>query len=225
MGIILTITWQYYLNFPNDRFIFKLIVASVFTLSLVDTIVDGYWCYEWSVTSYMQPAIFGVLPILADLGITAGMGYYLRIRLRGQAKGTFNDIISRTIQSNILSLFIQVLSFVLFKANIGLWFFLDDFTAVKVYAFSLIVSMNTRGTSTIYNTPETSETSRPAGISLSQLSSANFRGRAQPASNVSINVRQEVEVEADSWEHSQSFTHHKVDPELALNQDKKDEAY
>ncbi|KAG6910357.1 hypothetical protein DXG01_011426 [Tephrocybe rancida] len=267
MGIILTITWQYYLNFPKDRFIFKFLVASVFILSLVETVVNGYWCYEWSITSYMQPAIFGVLPIsliidvfcigcpatqllpsrfylynvsravrptcylwlvssiLADLSITASMGYYLRIRLKGQAKGTFNDIISRTIQSNILLLFTQVLAFALFKANVGFYAFLDDFTGVKIRAFSLIVSMNTRGVSTIYDTLKTSESSKPAGISLSQLSSANFRGRARPAPNVLINVHQNVEVGADSWEHSQSFMHHKLDPELALKQDEKAEAY
>ncbi|KAG6915830.1 hypothetical protein DXG01_009663 [Tephrocybe rancida] len=274
MGIILTTTWQYFLNFPKDRFIFKFLVAAVFLLSLVDTVADGYWCYEWSVTFYARPTIFGVLPIaliieifcvgstslivqcffawrlwkisqkrnpylpgfictmsllqwsvvlwvvvywskhrsladvggvlpigyswlissvVADLSISAGMAYYLGIKLRGQAmrtKGTFKDIISRTIQANVLSLISQVVTFALFKAHVGLYFFLNDFTVVKVYAFSLIVSLTTRkGASAGYNTSETSATSRPAGISLSHLSSANFRGGARPAPNVSINVR------------------------------------
>ncbi|KAG6906363.1 hypothetical protein DXG01_014317 [Tephrocybe rancida] len=181
----------------------------------------------WAVGYWSKHRLFADVGgiIVADLCITAGMVYYLGIRLRGQAmrtKGTFHDIITRTIQANTLSLFSQVASFALFNADVGLYFLLTDFTVVKVYAFSLIVSLNTRkGASDISSA---SGTSGPAGISLSHLSSAIFRGGARPAPNISIDVHQDVEVEADSWEHSGSSTHHKVDPELALNQDKKAEA-
>ncbi|KAG6916015.1 hypothetical protein DXG01_008826 [Tephrocybe rancida] len=174
---------------------------------------------------------------VAYLCITTGMVYYLVIRLRGQAmrtKRTFNDIISWTVQANILSLITQVVAFALLRFDVGFYFceqfesdtFLNDFTVVKVYAFSLIVSLNTRkGASDISSTSGTLETWRPAGIPLSPLSSANFRGGARPAPNVSIDVHQDVEVKADSGEQSESSTHHKVDPELALNQDKKAEAH
>ncbi|KAG6810225.1 hypothetical protein H0H92_012834 [Tricholoma furcatifolium] len=323
MGVVLTATWQYFLYFPKDRWIFKLLVATVFAFSLTDTIADGYWCYQWAVTYYGQPTIFAILPVsliieifcvgstslvvqvffawrvwkishqrnyllpaficsvsflqwgvvlwvvvywsehrlledvggvlpigyawlvssvVADLTITASMAYYLGIRLKGQAmrsKASFNQIISRTIQSNILSLCSQIITFALFKANVGLYFFLNDFTVVKVYAFSLIIScrfpipwvppllltarkVNTRkGSSALFNSTEGSD-SKPTGISLSNLSNP-FRGGARAtAPGVSINVHSNVEVEAegDSWEQSQSYLHNKVDPEAVLTHDK-----
>ncbi|KAG6827896.1 hypothetical protein H0H92_010031 [Tricholoma furcatifolium] len=63
MGVVLTATWQYFLYFPKDRWIFKLLVATVFAFSLTDTIADGYWCYQWAVTYYGQPTIFAILPV------------------------------------------------------------------------------------------------------------------------------------------------------------------
>ncbi|KAF8066573.1 hypothetical protein FPV67DRAFT_1767556 [Lyophyllum atratum] len=301
MGVILTTSWQYYTNFPKDRIIFKLLVGVVFTLSLVDTVADGYWCYLWTVTNYAQPQIMAILPIsliveifcvgttslvvqtffawrvwkisqernwmlsgfivamsvlqwgivlwvvvywsqhrslaavggvlpigyiwlvssvVADLTITIAMVYYLGIRLRGQAarsKTSFNQIISRTVQANVLSLLSQVVTFALFKADIGLYFFLNDFTVVKIYAFSLIVSLNTRKSPTaIFDTTESSQTSRPGGISLSNLSS-NARGGTRPPPTVSISVRQNVDVDGDSWEANQSYATHKVDPEVGLS--------
>lgn len=63
MGVILTITWQYYANFPQDRLVFKLLVFLVFMLSLIDTVADGYWCYDWTVLNYAQPQIMAILPV------------------------------------------------------------------------------------------------------------------------------------------------------------------
>ncbi|KAG6915828.1 hypothetical protein DXG01_009661 [Tephrocybe rancida] len=171
------------------------------TMSLLQWSVLVWVGVEWS--THRSFADLGrVLPIayswlissaVADLSITASMVYYLGIRLRGQAmrtKGAFKVIISRTIQANVLSLASQIGIFALFMSNVGLYFFLNDFTVVKVYAFSLIVSLITRkGAYATHNTSETSATPRPTGISLTHLSSADFRGGARSAPNISINVR------------------------------------
>ena len=45
---------------------------------------------------------------------------------------TFNAIISRAVQANILSLVSQIMTFVLFKINAGMYFFLNDVILCKV---------------------------------------------------------------------------------------------
>ncbi|KAE9410505.1 hypothetical protein BT96DRAFT_378743 [Gymnopus androsaceus JB14] len=115
--------------------------------------VISYWAQHKLLTD-----IGGVLPIgyiwlssslVADFSITCGIVYYLGIKpsiaLPSGAKMTFTHIITRTIQANVFSLLPQVLTFALFKVpNIGLYFFLIDFAICKAYAFSVIVSLNTR---------------------------------------------------------------------------------
>ena len=48
------------------------------------------------------------------------------------ACSTFNAIISRAVQANILSLVSQIMTFVLFKINAGMYFFLNDVILCKV---------------------------------------------------------------------------------------------
>ena len=48
------------------------------------------------------------------------------------AYSTFNAIISRAVQANILSLVSQIMTFVLFKINAGMYFFLNDVILCKV---------------------------------------------------------------------------------------------
>lgn len=192
------------------------------------------WCVVIWVVTYWSSHRFlvevgGVLPIgyswlvssvVADLSITIGMVYYLGIRLRGEAmhsKTSFNKIIARTIQANILSLLSQVVTFALFKADIGLYFFLNDFTVVKVYAFSLIISLNTRKTAG-GSTGDSTQGSKP-GFSLSNLSSgARKSSRTLSTPAVSITVKKNVMMDEDkSVSEIHGYRTHKSDIEIGLH--------
>ncbi|KAK0445976.1 uncharacterized protein EV420DRAFT_909700 [Desarmillaria tabescens] len=124
-------------------------ILSVTQMSVIIWVVS-YWANHRLMTD-----IGGVMPvayiwlassIAADLLITVGMSWYLKWKLPSSifSSTLFNQIISRTVQANVLSLISQVLTFAFYKADIGLYFFLVDFTIVKVYTFSLLCSLNGR---------------------------------------------------------------------------------
>ncbi|THV00192.1 hypothetical protein K435DRAFT_964136 [Dendrothele bispora CBS 962.96] len=63
MGIIVTVACQYYFTYPKDPLVFKGLVTSVLALSIMDTVADGYWCYDWTVHHYMDPTILAIIPV------------------------------------------------------------------------------------------------------------------------------------------------------------------
>ncbi|KAJ6580609.1 hypothetical protein B0H19DRAFT_1250920 [Mycena capillaripes] len=65
------------------------------------------------------------------------------------------------------------MTFILYKANLGLYFFLVDFTIVKVYTFSLLCSLNAR---TRQSSAFDTETSSSRGTQLQKIP----RSAAQP---------------------------------------------
>lgn len=95
---------------------------------------------------------------------------------------SFNQIISRTVQSNALSLLSQVVTIALFKANVGMYFFLNDFTIVKVYTFSLLISLNARRGSTMLGSVTES---RSGGMPMGNLAGPTGRNTTRLGNNLS----------------------------------------
>jgi hypothetical protein len=62
-GVTICAAWRYYSIYPKDRLVFKLVVTVVLSLSLANTVTDGYWCYNWTVTNYAVPAVLYQMPI------------------------------------------------------------------------------------------------------------------------------------------------------------------
>ncbi|KAF9024914.1 hypothetical protein BDZ89DRAFT_1114429 [Hymenopellis radicata] len=60
MGVICTCAFQYFSNFPNDKWVFKVLVSLCMIMSTIDTISTGLWCYDWGVTNYGNPAAMAV---------------------------------------------------------------------------------------------------------------------------------------------------------------------
>ncbi|KAJ3840486.1 hypothetical protein F5878DRAFT_613031 [Lentinula raphanica] len=51
-GLVLAFGWQYFLQFYDDKILYKTIVTTCLLLCLGDTIVSGLWCYRWSSTYF-----------------------------------------------------------------------------------------------------------------------------------------------------------------------------
>ncbi|KAH7090890.1 hypothetical protein BKA62DRAFT_776483 [Auriculariales sp. MPI-PUGE-AT-0066] len=64
-----------------------------------------------------------------------------------EAALSIRGVISRTIQANVVSLISQIVSFVLFKRDVGMFFLLHDVVVTKVYIFSLLITLNARRSS------------------------------------------------------------------------------
>ncbi|KAM0748251.1 hypothetical protein T439DRAFT_382711 [Meredithblackwellia eburnea MCA 4105] len=132
--------------------------------------------------SWLSTAIF------SDIMITAGLMYHLLFknaesREYSQVTG-LGDIINRSIRFNVLSVFVQVFTILLFKVpNVGFWFLQPDFFLVPVYTFSLLISLNSRQSN------QFNEGSRP-GASSTQKGRSRF-----PAGEVNITVREDVTVD------------------------------
>ncbi|KAJ7499782.1 hypothetical protein FB451DRAFT_1206557 [Mycena latifolia] len=84
-----------------------------------------------------------------DVLITCSMVYYLDLRFRMKeaarpthANNRFREIIYRTVECNVLSLFAQSVSVGLFNSpSVGFYFVLTDMTLAKIYTFSLLISL------------------------------------------------------------------------------------
>jgi len=119
----------------------------------------------------------------ADVLITSSMIYYLDLRFRVKPdkdyrlQRRFRKLIVRTVECNLLSLFVQAISVGLFnRSSVGLCFVSMDMTLVKVYTFSLLVSLNCRHSD---NGPGTSNggfsSSRGGrGVELTVLHTSSF---------------------------------------------------
>ncbi|KAJ4488285.1 hypothetical protein J3R30DRAFT_914628 [Lentinula aciculospora] len=51
-GLVLAFGYQYFLQFYNDKWLYKTVVTTCLLLCLGDTIVSGLWSYRWSSTYY-----------------------------------------------------------------------------------------------------------------------------------------------------------------------------
>ncbi|KAE9402248.1 hypothetical protein BT96DRAFT_1017803 [Gymnopus androsaceus JB14] len=135
----------------------------------------------------------------ADVLITGSMIYYLDLRFRTkllkkqqtqpgfQALGRFGQIIVRTVECNLLSLFAQAVSVGLFNNNgVGFYFVITDMTLAKVYTFSLLVSLNSRHSENGHGTSGAGQSSSRGGVELNALS-----GRHTGSTQVSVHIQRE----------------------------------
>jgi len=152
-----------------------------------------------------------VCAILGDASVTVGMVYYLRIKTSSRemvvntnSRSVLNGIIIRTLQCNVLALLSQVAMFIMFllkdNPNVQAYFFFNDFIVVKVYVFSLLLTLNARNK--MASKFDSSRGNTSDNIALSNVQSASrARARLQLQTDpgvVSIQVHQEIDVE-DSW--------------------------
>ncbi|KAJ7325786.1 hypothetical protein DFH08DRAFT_1027742 [Mycena albidolilacea] len=106
MGVVGCYTWIYFRTFPDDRWVFKLLVSTCFIICLVDTAGSGVWVYDWAVTGYASAVCYVISVVAvhklvselslvsptiyiwlggsagADVLITISMIYYLDLRFR-----------------------------------------------------------------------------------------------------------------------------------------------
>lgn len=61
-GIVITLGYMYYLEFPKDRLGFKVAVALAVTLSIIDTIAGLIWIYDWTVNLWGSIPATGIIP-------------------------------------------------------------------------------------------------------------------------------------------------------------------
>ncbi|KAF5390972.1 hypothetical protein D9757_003988 [Collybiopsis confluens] len=170
-----------------------------------------------------------VCAILGDASVTIGMVYYLRIKtsqsdmvVNASSRSILNAIIVRTLQCNVLSLLSQVAMFVMFflrkNTHVQGYFLFNDFIVVKVYVFSLLLTLNARKRmASKFDTSRTGNTSD--NIALSNVQSAvtsRNRTRVQLQTDpgvVSIQVHQQIDVD-DSWKQDAAgspYSERKVD--------------
>ncbi|KIK57395.1 hypothetical protein GYMLUDRAFT_46270 [Collybiopsis luxurians FD-317 M1] len=170
-----------------------------------------------------------ICAILGDASVTIGMVYYLRIKtskgdmvVNASSRSVLNAIIVRTLQCNVLSLLSQVAMFVMFflKSNphVQAYFFFNDFIVVKVYVFSLLLTLNARKRmASKFDTSRTGGTSDNIALSNVQgaIASRN-RTRLQLQTDpgvVSIQVHQEIDTD-DSWKQdgtNSNYSERKID--------------
>jgi len=159
--------------------------------------------------SGLIPMAYGWLVpcVLSNIGITVGMVYYLGIRVRGasfSSRLSLMQIISRTIQANILSLVCQIVTVALLKLNVGFYFMITDVILTKVYTFSVLSSLNAR----MACSPGSEANRQPTGGSLPLSSigtyfrdgSGNSKGRSGPTNVLSMTIDQdELTADAKTW--------------------------
>ncbi|KAE9402251.1 hypothetical protein BT96DRAFT_991419 [Gymnopus androsaceus JB14] len=146
----------------------------------------------------------------ADVLITGSMIYYLDLRFRTkllkkqqirpgfQAPGRFGQIIVRTVECNVLSLFAQAVSVGLFNnSGVGFYFVITDMTLAKVYTFSLLVSLNSRHSDNGHGTSRTGLSSSKGGVELNPLSGRHPQAGAFPSTQVSVHIQQQ---RTDDWQ-------------------------
>ncbi|KAJ7887268.1 hypothetical protein B0H14DRAFT_2695983 [Mycena olivaceomarginata] len=170
MGVVGCYTWMYFRTFPDDRWVFKLLVSACFIMCL------AIWVFDWAVTNYANPGVMAfthwALPMEAMFMGTTGTlvqcFYAWRVWLVSTRKKSdpastvcyiisvvathklvsaassvrFREIIYRTVECNVLSTLAQAATIGLFQSHsVGLYFALPDMILAKIYTFSLIISL------------------------------------------------------------------------------------
>ncbi|KAJ6556446.1 hypothetical protein B0H19DRAFT_1152593 [Mycena capillaripes] len=215
--------WRIYLISVRKNWIVPCIITC---LSLL-----GYSIVCWMVSilathkqvadlSLVSPTVYVWLvgSVGADLIITASMIYYLDLRLRmsyaakaslNVGRSRFREIISRTVEANVLSLLAQTVSVGLFnRPQVGFYFVLTDMTLAKIYTFSLLVSLCGR-----HSDGREQLSGPPSSRSGEQLALSDRHNRAAgtrnilgdrtypPSTQVSISVQHEI-VDDQRWKTS-----------------------
>ncbi|KAL8292231.1 hypothetical protein RQP46_001697 [Phenoliferia psychrophenolica] len=62
-GLILSMGWGYFRQFPNDHWLLKSVVAIGLVLTTFDTALSGAWNYRMTVEEYCQPAALTLMPM------------------------------------------------------------------------------------------------------------------------------------------------------------------
>ncbi|KAH7098506.1 hypothetical protein BKA62DRAFT_642187 [Auriculariales sp. MPI-PUGE-AT-0066] len=140
------------------------LVFAIFACTISQQIVVIWALCKWGVNRAMMADIGIVLPggygwlisgILGDLIISGSLIYYLRRRMREEhssvpALSKFHAWVSHIVQLNLFGLLSQTLMLIMFKLDVGTYFFLNDVILCKVYVFSLFVTLNARGSHTLF---------------------------------------------------------------------------
>ncbi|KZV94803.1 hypothetical protein EXIGLDRAFT_834769 [Exidia glandulosa HHB12029] len=206
--------WRLWLISGGNYVLCGLIVSAAITQEIIVIWALSVWGSHHALISeigLVLPGAYGwlIAGIIGDTIISISMFWFLRIKTRDTptpSKTTFNAIISRTVQANVFSLISQTLTFVLFKLDVGMFFFLNDVTICKVYAFSLLTSLNARRSSTaMFNLSRSQISTGPTSnnISLNQIS-ANSRANRPPVVRITETV--EMTTEAD-WDQKNAHEH------------------
>lgn len=98
---------------------------------------------------YKFGIIWGALSCVADLLVTFTLMYKLIYKQRkspvaSTSQHIFRKITYQAVENNLLSLIIQIIVVVLLAINKGFWFSIADGSAVQIYAYSLLASLNSR---------------------------------------------------------------------------------
>ncbi|KAE9402228.1 hypothetical protein BT96DRAFT_563728 [Gymnopus androsaceus JB14] len=140
--------------------------------------------------------------VAADVLITGSMIYYLdlcfRIKLHKtqqidasyHAPRRFRQLMVRTVECNLLSLFAQTIAIGLFSSHsVGFYFVITDMTLAKVYTFSLLVSLNCRHSSNSHGTSggESSSSKEGGGVELTALHTSSI-----PSTQLSADIQRET---------------------------------
>ncbi|KAJ6556444.1 hypothetical protein B0H19DRAFT_1152584 [Mycena capillaripes] len=226
--------WRIYLISVRKNWIVPCIIrgkSSTLTSPITCLSLLGYSIICWMVSilathkqvadlSLVSPTVYVWLvgSVGADVIITASMIYYLDLRLRmsyasksslNVGRGRFREIISRTVEANVLSLLAQTVSVGLFnRPQVGFYFVLTDMTLAKIYTFSLLVSLCGRhsdGREHLSGGPQSSRSGEPLPLSDRHNRAAANRNmlsdRYPPSTQVSINVQHEI-VDDQQWKTS-----------------------
>ncbi|GAA5889782.1 hypothetical protein JCM6882_004321 [Rhodosporidiobolus microsporus] len=62
LGIVVSLGVSYFSRFPNDRPVYKALVAFLILGCMVDTAITASWIYDWAITFFGQPQQFGMWP-------------------------------------------------------------------------------------------------------------------------------------------------------------------
>ncbi|EJD50125.1 hypothetical protein AURDEDRAFT_112276 [Auricularia subglabra TFB-10046 SS5] len=198
--------WRLWLISGGNYFLTGAIVLAALTQQFVVIWALSVWGRHnvlFKDLGVVLPGAYGwlIAGIIGDSIISASMFYYLRLKTRdtpSQSKTTFNAIISRTVQANVFSLISQTLTFVLFKIDAGMFFFLNDVVMAKVYAFSLLTSLNARRSSTALFNLSKSVTSTAGGMTNGiSLGQTTFGGSGRRGPVVRITETVDVTTEHD----------------------------
>jgi len=149
MLVQLFYAWRVWLLSSRNWFVVALIVACTIAqqVAVIWTLVK--WGTAHAPASSVNIADAAsytrfVGSFIADVTITASLLYYLRKRMGPPSQLRVDTVISRIVQTNAIPLIGQTIALVLFRLDLGLYFFIADLVLCKVYVFSLVMSLIAR---------------------------------------------------------------------------------
>ncbi|KZV99356.1 hypothetical protein EXIGLDRAFT_725308 [Exidia glandulosa HHB12029] len=160
----------------QNRPLVALILLSALVQQSFVVWVMVFWGHHTSFSQIKSifPTAYGwlVTGIVGDALVSGGLIYYQRLKAQQSVKKPnmeFQAILSKSVQANVLALISQVLTLVLFKVDAGMFFLLNDVVIAKIYAFSLLTTLNVRSSSWAIFSVSASTKSHSEHISLSSM--------------------------------------------------------